>query len=823
MKYLKYKTKYLNLKNTYFNFNQVGGAVASLNILKNINLFKDDKIAQFLNPFHGAILYKTSYIKNYYLLLDDDKYNNYKYNNYIKQFFYIIPGSFELNPTKNIKDLEKTKIKQFEFFIYIGMYIVYNYILMQIKLENKSEMFVTDNIIRNLNTAVEEQINKMTQMDIGIDIINLININGEFDLHYSHILLSLLWSIAENKEGIAKYYEGVNKIFNIINTINKKFKKHRDRPIFLDSLIFELSPVNKKFNDAVYIKSDINLRDADFFDTFVKLFDSFYLFQTGTVEFGPGVSYSDCGETSLRNFINVICYNQETNNFDISKLEILGAIDSVKDYYTKYNNINLQHNGRIDWARITIDIPNVKYNSPKNMEISDGINTINELNMLTVIKHLFRNIRTWDDFNRLLDDPNFIKQNINEKGMGKINIRYNNNSYIWHFQNRHFQLSEENEVDDSNIRYKSITRDYEERFILKSHNIRNLIDYMLSGGVKDKNHIFTESGFLYFDFISTNLAQVPTLRVADNGRTYIAEGYRYPIIELFNTFFTRKIFNPDNPKHKYIYSKIFTYIMNLPFDTIIIPEIKINTDILLDNLHERVQNLYINSNDINSNDKVNLIGLFDKLYEIKNFVLNNVIININDLSQVGKLNLNKFTIKGLSLIHTALPENIEIPLKISTNINNINNPHDGDFPDIFQNNESINKLLLTTEYKINNLPTELIELYLTNYNRTLDLSTLRRLKELYLYNFIISPEVTLRLPNNSNIEVLALPSSRITDIVELFKSSCKRVNQCLPNIKTLIISNTLKDKPITDAEGEHEIENWIRSKTKKPQLNIKYM
>jgi len=830
IKYLKYKNKYLTLQNYSKLINQVGGATPALDILKDINLFEDERIAEYLNPFHGAVLYRTSFIKNYYLLYNDE------YNKYIKQIFYIIPNSFELNPTKILKDLELSTEIQHNFLIYIGMYLAYNYIIMIIKKEqHQIEDKLTNAMIRDLNDIIIAHVEKMKGQGIDQTIFDLVQISNDYDLLYSYILLSLVWSIAKDKNGIFKYYTGIKNIFNKIIDLSKKNKKLKSLNPFLNLYNFEIKD-NKKFLSTFYLKNQIILnKKIPFEDAFFKLFDNFYLFQVGTVMLEGFNSYSDCGETSLRNFINIICYDKVNNNFDISKLIKLKAIGTVIEYYTKYNNLISQHNGREDWARITINIPNVKYASPNNTEIGDGLNSINEQNMLTVIKHLFQNITKWDDFKLVMKDDDYIKLDLNFKGFGKIIIKYNNHNYIWHLQYKHYELNEQNEFSEADINYKNIAHDYQKRFILKSHNIYNLFDYLLSPGTEDKKTLFTNKGFLYFNFMSVNVEAIPVNVIVD-GRQYTTNKFKYPIIHFFNIFFNQSIFSPDNETHRYIYAKLFSNIMNVNFNIRIIPEININIDLL--KLCDNIKNLYINSNDNSYFTK-----LLDNLIDKDNTNLENVIININNLNDLNIIKFKKFKIKNLSLIHTLIEKDINIDIKFSEHIYNKNIAYNKDFPNIFENELFIQKLLLTTELQIVSLPTNLKELclylydnenlskilpkdltklVLNKYNKTLKITHLKQLKELYLYNFVLSDKVILDLPNVSKIEILYMPSSGINEIVMLFKSACKQQN-CLPNIKKLGILQNFKNTLINEDTVDYKIEEWIKSKTKKPDLVIEYI
>ena len=65
-KYIKYKQKYLELKNITDVF-QYGGKI-NIQYIKNINLFIDPDMEQFLNPIYGLIMSKTNYIENIFMI-----------------------------------------------------------------------------------------------------------------------------------------------------------------------------------------------------------------------------------------------------------------------------------------------------------------------------------------------------------------------------------------------------------------------------------------------------------------------------------------------------------------------------------------------------------------------------------------------------------------------------------------------------------------------------------------------------------------------------------------------------------------------------------
>jgi len=74
-KYIRYKIKYLELKNNYLNMEMIGGDLPYITNIEKINLFNPDikshkDMEPYLNPIYGLIMCKSGYIKNNFYLLD---------------------------------------------------------------------------------------------------------------------------------------------------------------------------------------------------------------------------------------------------------------------------------------------------------------------------------------------------------------------------------------------------------------------------------------------------------------------------------------------------------------------------------------------------------------------------------------------------------------------------------------------------------------------------------------------------------------------------------------------------------------------------------
>jgi len=118
-KYLKYKSKYLQLKNN----NQIGGGPPLNNIIKNIGLFeKKSDMDNLLNPIYGFIYVKTDFIKNHKnFYINGDKGISSFINTYFNQLIYYV------QPTRLL--MNKDFIKPKDIGIILGYLYCYRNML----------------------------------------------------------------------------------------------------------------------------------------------------------------------------------------------------------------------------------------------------------------------------------------------------------------------------------------------------------------------------------------------------------------------------------------------------------------------------------------------------------------------------------------------------------------------------------------------------------------------------------------------------------------------------------------------------------------------
>ncbi len=392
-KYLKYKNKYLQLKN--LNYIQHGGELPII-YNDNINLFTDPDMEKFMNPIHGLVLCYTGTISNNYWLAKSGfiKKDVLGYN--IIKVIRTIPGNVQ--PTKKLlENLDPIDYGRFIAIKYINMKNFMPKVdllgkdLKQLQLKNK-------NITKENHELLLEYIKKINS-DTTYFPVNDSNINT-----FHIILYSMCW-VCNNDNGIKEYYDGIQEIFNLLE------------------IPLELKPQSKPNS---YEKQVISIINKNKF----KIFNQEY-----ANNFCKTPSkYPDCGETTALNLINLLCWNEKT--FDISKLK--NPIDQLKEFYCAFTNFNLmidsslkkdlfgqKLNARDAWSYIIIKYANYNLNFLRSCEhkfelnarlSADGKNT----NFFQLIKNLLQ-IDKWDD----IINNNITKINDYTKdGIGSIEINH---------------------------------------------------------------------------------------------------------------------------------------------------------------------------------------------------------------------------------------------------------------------------------------------------------------------------------------------------------------------------------------------------------------
>ena len=138
-KYLKYKSKYIQLK-LHKNYIQYGGDKPFLNVDDKINFFSTE-MSLYLNPIHGLILCENGFIKNNFFLLESG-FIDTEESKIIKKICKKIPG--DIQPTNKIMQL-----KPIDF----GRYIALKYI------SKDNDKFITISKKGNINISIKKKKN----------------------------------------------------------------------------------------------------------------------------------------------------------------------------------------------------------------------------------------------------------------------------------------------------------------------------------------------------------------------------------------------------------------------------------------------------------------------------------------------------------------------------------------------------------------------------------------------------------------------------------------------------------------------------------------
>ncbi len=108
------------------------------------------------------------------------------------------------------------------------------------------------------------------------------------------------------------------------------------------------------------------------------------------VKFGA-FEFPDCGETTLRNFVNALSYNDKEKRFDVETLRKLGFAEEVLDFYQRYPTTETMrekdaHNA---WATVVSNKSGVKYQRGGSCEISAGLR-----NFVTVLANIWPGVNS---------------------------------------------------------------------------------------------------------------------------------------------------------------------------------------------------------------------------------------------------------------------------------------------------------------------------------------------------------------------------------------------------------------------------------------------
>ena len=490
-KYKKYKLKYLRMKK---NILQYGGNKPVLQNIDRINRFRaETDMEKFLNPIYGLYTCENGFIENNYYLYDaqhtdvDKKeiFERYPKSQKIHNIVRDVLGV--LRPNIEISEASARDIGRYIGLLYFNKHLKHKAIETTSKGVNINFILVTKMKLNALSRKLnEEEQCILNRADKDIKLLTsyitknkllkaqfLFSPSPKDELLDFHILLYCLWWNLDDDNGIDEYYKGINEVFTICNryVVDEKNKlvilnKEQEIQESFESILIKIT------------RSDFHIYDFGYAKHFCK--------NDSKDPKDSKNTYPDCGETTLRNFINLLCYDGQ--KFDTRILAKYGAVNELIEYYTTYNNFVeqsvIEHkdgslNARDKWSELIIK------NSNKNNNVSLKKKCLNQYgkpeyeyevrslmskdiqvtNLFQVIMNLFKSVKKWTDF--LINNKyiTYIDSNVNMTGVGTITIIRLDKKYEIECKDGHYYMKLIT-PKDNDINFKHIENAMQKEIIL---------------------------------------------------------------------------------------------------------------------------------------------------------------------------------------------------------------------------------------------------------------------------------------------------------------------------------------------------------------------
>jgi hypothetical protein len=256
-----------------------------------------------------------------------------------------------------------------------------------------------------------------------------------------YLLLYCLWYKINDDTAINEYYQGIQEVFNITNKYS--------------SNIYNICLTHSTDSNITFEEIIIKMNTPDFIDFKYNRARPFCYNDEHETK------YPDCGETTMRNLINLICFKDGI--FDVDTLRQYHAISGLIEYYTIFNNFakqssnttekiyGLDLNARDAWSHLIIHKANDNltfnqhcfvnrnnYNLKASSKTADG----KSINSFQLLKNLLPEVEDWDYLNKYNDNIESIAPDLNKNGVGiieiyhkifgKIRIQYTDGHAFWH-------------------------------------------------------------------------------------------------------------------------------------------------------------------------------------------------------------------------------------------------------------------------------------------------------------------------------------------------------------------------------------------------------
>ena len=239
------------------------------------------------------------------------------------------------------------------------------------------------------------------------DTITRVNQSAYFKSRFKtiedfHIFLAIVWWNCDDKDGIINYYTGLQLSFNYITIFLNDYAKVRseDSNNFLLSLFnvhnIQIPKEYQNYNIETLLTQK---KCTDWLESLtisyiyknrtpIYSYDSTKYKYTETTTDPPKENivetpnFSDCNETAIRNFLNLLITDNNTGRLDYNKYD--NATLKLKTYYSIFSTYELQSskelrhifnlnlNSHDAWTSVVSDIPDINYKHNSMYEIVSG-------------------------------------------------------------------------------------------------------------------------------------------------------------------------------------------------------------------------------------------------------------------------------------------------------------------------------------------------------------------------------------------------------------------------------------------------------------------
>ena len=394
----------------YFSKTQKGGTISPYQILNFDNLKSErDFIHEYydedLNPIYGYITYE--YLLPDLLLFGDSKRQEWKLAN---KLFNVISTDEIRATNKCSNDLLESGISSNLICYELGEFLSY---LIDIRNLEFSKNFVnfdesfrssfkeTTNLTKlyekiNESKGLPKKLNKLKKQREFLQ--KKVNLSKAFKKNHQAKLKKLYFSKLDELnefirvKAMKECFEKIKKI--IFSEINKK----RGKPNFFDELfnILNNPMIYKIILSLVYFNAENNNNilaykegltakinpeylftetcteeNRLFYKQIKKIADlklQLLVFKNVTIDY---VSFSDCGETALRNLMLILLDANESQKINLDNIKILNPSKEVVDFFKKYDTMPKQreYSARVEWAKIVSKKEGIQYKSENGLEI----------------------------------------------------------------------------------------------------------------------------------------------------------------------------------------------------------------------------------------------------------------------------------------------------------------------------------------------------------------------------------------------------------------------------------------------------------------------